>query len=45
MKSMPIVQPPQKNKTKVCLNRDTYELYLLTIHLMFFEVNYYMYIR
>jgi hypothetical protein len=45
MKSMPIAQAPQKNKIKVCLNHDTYKLYLLTIHLMFFEATCYMYIR
>jgi hypothetical protein len=36
---------PPKNKTMVCLNRDTYELYLLIILLMFFEANSYMYIK
>jgi len=39
MKSMPIAQAPQKNKTKVCLNCDTYEFYFSTIHLKFFKAN------
>jgi hypothetical protein len=45
MKSMPIAQAPQKNKSKARLNHDTYELYFLTIHLMFIEVDCYMYIK